>query len=110
MKIGIDIFEISRLLEKPIEKNHTLYNKIFSSSELSYCTKFSNPYPHLAGIFAAKEAIIKSLDELILLSDICLTWDKQNKPIVNIRSKKSLIEISISHSKNNAVAVSINLI
>ena len=55
LNIGIDIEEVSRFKKKDI----TLLKKILSKDELRNIKKF-NPM-RIAGIFSAKEAIIKAL-------------------------------------------------
>ena len=48
--------------EKTIDSKHkSFYKKIFTNSEIAYCKKFNDPYPHFAGKFALKEAVQKSI-------------------------------------------------
>ncbi len=55
MNVGIDVIEIKRFREKPLNKeNASFYHSIFTKSELLYCTKYSDPYPHIAGIFSKR--------------------------------------------------------
>tara|TARA_B100000745_G_scaffold72000_1_gene43172 strand:- start:666 stop:899 length:234 start_codon:yes stop_codon:yes gene_type:complete len=59
--IGIDIIEIKRFRAKNYKKNKNFYEKIFAKSEIDYCLKFKDPYPHFAGKFGIKESVIKSV-------------------------------------------------
>lgn len=111
MKIGIDCIEILRLKRMCIV-NPKLINFIFSECELSINNK-NEKYKHYAGVFAAKEAIMKALNPLIPLQDIkkiIIQYEDTGKPYVKlstkyIKSKK--IQVSISHSGNIAMAVCI---
>lgn len=103
--IGIDILEIERL--RNITLGSPFYKKVFTAEELLYAQKKKDPYPSLAGIFAAKEAVKKALlTEKIALSDIIIRRRKNGAPYALVRkiSKKINFHISISHSNNNAIA------
>ena len=105
--IGIDIINVARFKKKPLRNNLDFYKKIFSTSEINYCKKFSSPYEHFAGKFAIKESVIKSIPDKILLKDICISNSK-NKPGVKINgklNKKYDFIISVSHEKEYAIAV-----
>lgn len=99
---GIDIVYISRFENKM--KNQTLLRKIFHPTEL----KNQDP-SHLAGIFAAKEAIMKAL-ALPLGSwlNIEIKYESSGKPFVelseNLKKKIKDISIGISHDKDYAIA------
>jgi holo-[acyl-carrier protein] synthase len=71
--------------------------------------KYSNPYPHLAGIFAAKEACMKCLDTSRSLKDIEITYDMRGKPsaVTMLKKKGVKIKVSISHTPSTAIAVAI---
>jgi holo-[acyl-carrier protein] synthase len=115
--IGIDLIEIDRV-KKSLDRhgNHFL-NRLFSIKEQDYCLKFKDPSPHLAGRFAAKEAIVKALGvgfgAKIRWSDIEILNDTEGKPIVSFSSHiidqfgHPKVMISISHSENYATAVAI---
>ena len=108
--IGTDIMEVTRFRRKPLKRhNMTFYNSIFSECELKYCSKYVDPYPHLAGIFAAKEAVIKCTNALLGMKDIEVIQDTYRKPNVIIRrGKKNIaIKISISHTRSIAIAIAI---
>jgi len=110
INIGTDIVEVKRFQDNPIEKNISFYKSIFSDSELEHCKKFSNPYSHLAGIFAAKEATIKWLDKPISMTDIHTFWDKKGKPSITVFPERIDVNVSISHTQTLAIAVSMIVI
>lgn len=105
--IGIDIEKVSRFKEK----NKKLFEKIFSEKELKNM-KYHNAQ-HLAGLFCAKESIIKACSpmEKLQLRDIEILHDKNGMPYAVIRKSmrinKRNLKISISHSNECAVAAAI---
>ena len=108
--IGIDIVEIERFRVKNYKKNKNFYEKIFAKSEIDYCLKFKDPYPHFAGKFAVKEAVIKSIPDKIPFLDI-KTSNSKHGPIVSIVGnlvKKYSFLVSISHEKEYAIVVVIS--
>lgn len=108
--VGIDIVEIERFRGKNYKKNKNFYEKIFSKSEIAYCLKFKDPYPHFAGKFAIKESVIKSVEEDIGFLEI-LSNNTRNGPTVKLirqKSKKYSFQVSVTHEKKYAVAVVIS--
>jgi len=106
--IGVDIVEITRFKKLDFKKKKGFYKKTFSEDEIKYCLKFKDSYRHFAGKFALKEAVIKSINLKINLSDI-LTSYEQGKPIVNISHKNQYkFLVSITHEENYAIAVVIS--
>jgi holo-[acyl-carrier protein] synthase len=106
--IGIDITEVTRL-RKAIEKwGESFSHRIFTEKELAIAQDKINKYQHLAGRFAAKEAIYKAVgDSTIGFKDIEIINDKAGKPCCSFRNGKGrniLINVSISHVKTYAVA------
>jgi len=105
---GVDITEVSRL-RKAVEKwGEEFLNRIFTDEELENAKTRGSLYQHLAGRFAAKEAVFKALgDANLSWKDVQILNDKEGKPhcvILNGRNKKIGVHISISHVKNYAVA------
>lgn len=107
MAIGVDIEDISRFKDRPDE----FIKRIFTKSEIRYCTGYVNPESHFAVRFCAKEAVIKALSALdfkgIMMSDIEVYHDKNNCP--NIRLSKDIeqkfdFELSLSHDRTKAIA------
>lgn len=109
ISIGTDIIDIQRFQEKPLKENQKFYNSNFSETELKHCKKFSNPYIHLAGIFAAKEAVIKCIGKPIPLSNIKLTWNGSGNPTAMIFPERIFLNITISHTNQLAIAVAVTL-
>lgn len=116
--IGVDIIEIERI-QQAIENNGEFLNKYFTSGEVEYFIERKMKPQHIAGGFAAKEAISKALGtgfRGIGLKDIEVLRDEFGKPYVNYTEKlksvlqgygQAAIHISISHNRNDAVAYAI---
>lgn len=58
--IGTDIVEINRIKEAVHKWGKRFLYRIYTENELFYCYQKKNPFPHLAGRFAAKESVIKA--------------------------------------------------
>lgn len=105
---GVDITEVNRL-RKAVEKwGDSFLNRLFTKEELKNAKTRGSLYQHLAGRFAAKEAVFKALgDSKLNWQEVEILNDKEGKPGCNIRNGKNKnieVLISISHVKNYAVA------
>jgi holo-[acyl-carrier protein] synthase len=109
INVGTDIEEIRRFRSRPLEANSRFYNSIFKKSEIKYCLKYSDPYPHIAGIFAAKEAVVKCAPIPLRMIDVTIARDQEGRPIATASYDKKIINvnISISHSRALSIAVAI---
>ena len=119
--IGIDITEIERFRVHSQLKHPHFYERIYDKYELKYCTNHSDPYPHFAGIFAAKEAAFKAINKFLPLSfsQISIHHDEKGRPIVYLEKNEIIshdedvwlkkienleVQVSITHSSNLALA------
>ncbi|MEG1311872.1 MAG: holo-ACP synthase [Romboutsia sp.] len=121
LDIGVDIIEISRIRDI-IENNPRFLDKIFTSNEIDYFRLKGFKAETVAGNFAAKEAISKSMGTGIRdynFNDIEVLRNELGKPIVktynNLREicidyNVLEIKVSISHCKEYAVANAITII
>jgi holo-[acyl-carrier protein] synthase len=104
---GVDITEVSRL-RKAVERwGGSFLDRIFTKEELENAKTRGSLYQHLAGRFAAKEAVFKALgDAKLNWKEVQILNDLQGKPFCSVRNRDKKIEvlISISHVKNYAVA------
>ena len=108
---GIDIIYINRF-EKFIDDTNFL-NSIFNDSEIEYIKKHKK-LDTIAGLFAAKEAMLKALKKGInnySLKDIEILHDSNKAPYIVLHNeiKKDYnidnISLSISHDKEYAIAI-----
>lgn len=112
---GTDIIEISRVEKSINNTNGRFIKDIYTQKEIEYCeNREKAKYQHYAARFAAKEALFKAISEF-LNDKYEVSW--QNAQIINDENGKPHIEfidvefpqiesidISISHSKEYAVA------
>ena len=105
---GVDITEVRRIRSAVEKWGDDFLRRIFTESELKNAKNKNSFYQHLAGRFAAKEAIFKAVgDSSLSWKDIQINNDPAGKPIcsfLNGRGKNINVYISISHVKTYAVA------
>ena len=112
IQTGCDIVSIDRI-KKSINASGTVFlDHIFTSHELQIADGSAKS---LAGIFAAKEAVIKCLSSAKMLSwkEINISKQANGRPQVNLLNKLEKlvnIDISISHDGDYALATATALI
>ena len=109
--IGIDIEDVERF--KNLSQH--LIERVYTVSEIEYCQKHKNPHIHFAGMWCAKEAVVKALNDLnLVVSEIEILHQNCGAPYVNITPKlkqyfddKKIknIHISISHTNTFSTAI-----
>jgi holo-[acyl-carrier protein] synthase len=106
--IGIDIIEVQRV-QSLAEKSPRFLRRVFTSKEIRYCETKKNRFQHLAARFAAKEAFFKAMGRKIHWTDVGVTNLPSGKPILEVKTKKSLpfdaAHVSLSHLKDYAIAL-----
>ncbi len=105
MMIGIDAVNV-RKFRMRANKSEFL-NRVFSDREKQYAAKYKDAILHLAGLFAAKEAVRKAFDCKIDFADVEILHKTNGKPYALIGKEKKRVEVSISYAENVAVAVAI---
>lgn len=114
--IGTDIIEIDRI-KKAVDRTNGFIEKIFTDKEIRLFSSKNMRPEVIAGNFAAKEAISKSLGTGIRgfsLKEIEVLRDDLGKPIVflsdnieNLIGKGYKLNLSISHNNTSAIAFAI---
>ncbi len=120
---GIDIVETARI--RKLAETHGVHflDRVFTPAEQAYCAM--NPkrfYEHLAGRFAAKEAVLKVLGTGwrggIAWTDVEVVKDPSGQPRIILTGESARIAeelkitrwmISISHIETHATASAIGL-
>jgi len=102
--IGIDIELINNLPNSNDYWTDEFYTSNFTNNEISYCLLKENPKESFAGKYAAKEAVMKILNnsKINSLKEIEILNRKDGVPYFNEE-----ISISISHANDYAAAVAI---
>ena len=105
--VGTDIESVDRF-KKLLNKN------IFFESEYNYSINKANSHQSLAGIWCAKEAVVKSFSQikLITVREVQIICIKNCAPMAIIKNLKLKdlnfnISISISHTKEYATAIAV---
>ncbi|MDO4282078.1 MAG: holo-ACP synthase [Clostridia bacterium] len=128
MKIycGTDIIEVERIQEA-IENTKEFKENIFSQNEIDDIDsiKCQMKYQRYAGRFAAKEAIYKAMSKILVENNLNMSFldveienveDLRKRPRINILNPKIKevihdldieIDLSISHIKENAIAMAV---
>jgi len=118
---GIDIVETSRIERMVKEHGDRFLNRCFTHAELAYCSRNQRRhFEHLAGRFAAKEAILKVLGTGwsggIAWTDIEILPTPSGRPVVTLSGETAAVAqrlgvrrwfISISHIETHATASAI---
>lgn len=118
---GIDIVETERLQQLLDRHGDHFLERVFTQAERAYCQKNPRRFlEHLAGRFAAKEAILKALGTGwtggIAWTDMEILPDAAGRPelkltgrCAEIAAEKKIAEwhVSISHVKTHATASAI---
>ena len=100
---GVDLIYIPRFRKLLKRGGENFLRRVYLKQELK-----KSDYTHLAGVFAAKEAVIKALSLTTdAWHDIIVTYKPNGQPKTEIINYKSLIinqTLSISHDGNYVIA------
>lgn len=110
--LGCDIIEIERVRHS-FETSPRFAAKIYTPNELEYCCSHKAKFQHLAGRFAAKEAVGKAIGCSLSWLEVEIVNHGSGKPSVELHgSAKDIvgdrrISVTISHTHNYAMAVAV---
>jgi holo-[acyl-carrier protein] synthase len=117
---GIDMVECARLAEMIDKHGRKFLDRIFTPAELDYCLEKKRSIEHLAGRFAAKEAVLKVLGtgwrDGIAWTDIEVRNSPSGQPQVKLAGRcrqiadelgLATVLVSISHIGTHAIASAI---
>ncbi|MGH2364595.1 MAG: holo-ACP synthase [Chloroflexota bacterium] len=114
--LGVDIVELPRIEQALARFGDRFLQRVYTPAEQAYCRR---RIPQLAGRFAVKEAVSKALGTGIRRlhwRNIEVLPDVRGAPKVTLyghalqrlaQAGFSAIEVSISHSRDNAVAMAV---
>jgi holo-[acyl-carrier protein] synthase len=105
--IGVDIVRVERLEVFSNDRKHPFLTKNFTEKELEYCFSFADPLTHLAGTFAAKEAVCKAFGGRYVIAEIEIVHSKSGVPSAMRKKKKLAVSVSIAHEKELAIAAAL---
>ena len=117
---GIDMVDCGRLGEVVSRHGQRFLHRVFTPVELDYCIGRKREVEHLAGRFAAKEAVLKVLGvgwrDGIRWTDIEVRNEPSGRPMVRLSGRCRIIAdelglgevvVSISHISSHAIASAI---
>jgi len=101
--VGIDIEMVSAMPVAGDFREEPFYTMNFSPSEISYCILQPKPYVSFAGLFAAKEAIVKADNRFrnTVFKNVVIRHFDSGKPFF------TGFNLSITHTDEIAVAVAL---
>jgi len=100
--IGIDIAVVGRFRNA----DPALLDRILAPSDRDYIGKFADPSAHIAGFWAAKEALVKAIGRTDLsFNRVAVLHEPNGRPYFDYRPDEGRLHLSISHEKEHAVAV-----
>ncbi len=102
VRIGCDIVHIPTFQQCVHQSQGKILEQLFTRHELAYSSEIHSR----AGIFAAKESIIKAIGHLVPWHDIEITHQPSGKPTGNFCQpyNATIIDISIAHAGDYAIA------
>lgn len=115
--VGIDLVEIQRIEEAVERYGERFTHRVFTPWEIQYCRSKINPLLSFAGRFAVKEAVFKAVgtgfSKGVKWKSVEVVNDSGGQP--QVRLGKAIrdhigdrkIQISLSHTKDYAVATAI---
>ncbi|MCZ6673881.1 MAG: holo-ACP synthase [Verrucomicrobia bacterium] len=120
LNVGVDVIEVDRVRKVYERQKERFLKRVFTQEEQDYCFSKSNPFPHLAARFAAKEAVSKSfstgIGKLFGWTSASVYHGPRMQPLIRLDDQgKRLLEawggtevrITLSHTKTTAVAVAV---
>jgi holo-[acyl-carrier protein] synthase len=115
--LGVDIIEIERIRKAVGEQGEGFLGRIFTPTEVTYCSGKANPSQHYAARFAAKEAVSKALatgwSGEFAWKDVEVMNDAAGRPLVTLHGRIGerlagcRVLVSLSHSETHVVAVAV---
>ncbi|KAJ9262542.1 hypothetical protein DTO027B5_3431 [Paecilomyces variotii] len=116
-KVGVDVESVQAINVD----NETFIERNFTSNEQVYCRKAPSPQASFAGRWSAKEAVFKSLGVSSKgagapLKDIEIVNDENGAPVVKLHGAAAeaaekagvkQVNVSISHSDSQAIAIAV---
>jgi len=103
--VGVDLEEIDQFRRTKYSDNKRFYEKLFTTAEIGYCLKKTDPYLHFAVRFCAKEAFIKASGLSVKDFKKIEVVMRDGRPCMKTSLIKEVVHLSLSHSEDTAIAV-----
>lgn len=122
VSVGTDLIECERIARLLDRHHDSFMQRVLTAGEQAYVAGKAKPIPHIAGRFAAKEAILKALGTgwrgQIAWTDIDIVNDANGQPHVTLSGHTAALArqrgiakflLSITHTEHHAAATAIGL-
>jgi holo-[acyl-carrier protein] synthase len=120
LNVGVDVIEVDRVQKVYERQKDRFLKRVFTQEEQDYCFSKSNPFPHLAARFAAKEAVSKAFSTgiggLFSWTSASVYHGPRMQPFIRLDEQGqallqavggSDVRLTLSHTKTTAVAVAV---
>lgn len=116
MGCGVDVVELARFRQALRRGGEAFIRRVFTAHEAAYAhARKRTSLLHLAGRFAAKEAVIKAMSQIdptrpLAMNQVEIRNDRLGRPQILLRDRRArrvTIHVSLSHVKTVAVASAI---
>ncbi len=111
--VGIDIVKVPRIKHLVDKWESRFLERVYTESELDYCLTNRRKHEHLAGRFAAKEAVLKAFGVKLPWKSIEVLSESNGRPVALVGSDKAIgyseenLHISITHIEDYALAMAV---
>lgn len=109
--IGIDAVDVARFRAAMDKRGERFLARLFTPSEIEYCTHRKRPEEHLAARFAAKVSVFKATGVSFRFTDIEIRRSASGMPEVCFLSGRGIagvhLFISMSHDAGLGIASAI---
>ena len=116
LRVGVDAVGVERL-RRLVEGDEHRQGSLFTEGELAYCRGKRRCYEHMAGRFAAKEAVLKAfgtgISQRMRWTDVEVVNERSGRPTIRLEGAVALfarrhglrdLDVSISHTEGLAFA------
>jgi holo-[acyl-carrier protein] synthase len=113
---GIDLVKVERFRELNPQILERFFVRVFTRDERGY---IAGSFERAAGIFAAKEAMVKALGcgiGVVSWQEVAIRYEDTGRPLPELTGKAKAAEkalgivewsVSISHTRNSAVSMAV---
>lgn len=106
--MGVDVVAVARFAGAAADPTGPR-GRLFTPDEHAHAARAPDRAATYAGLFAAKEAVLKALpDERLTTNDVAVAHDERGRPRVLVRGvSRPDVDVSISHDGGVAVAAAV---
>lgn len=116
LRVGVDVVGVERM-SRLVDENEGIVDTIFTAAEQDYCRGKRRSAEHMAGRFAAKEAVLKAfgtgIGQRMRWTDVEIVRGSSGRPQVRLHGEVAAwvkqrgladLDVTLAHSAGIAVA------